>query len=59
VALNRVHRLLVAGLDSEQREKFESELYAPEEGWDAAEARVYANIVRSIGEEVALGGADR
>lgn len=39
MACNVAFAHLVAGLDGEQRKKFDEWLYAPEDGWDAAERR--------------------
>lgn len=39
MACNLVYAHLVTGLDQKQRESFDNDLYAPEDGWDAAERR--------------------
>lgn len=44
VVLNRVYRLLVADLDVEGREKLDGDLWAPAEGWDAAEAAMLRRL---------------
>lgn len=53
--LNRAYALLVANMDGEQREKFDGELYAPAEGWDAVEARAFRNMAILAG---SLGAAE-
>jgi hypothetical protein len=44
VVLNRIYAYLIAGADEEGREKFDADLYAPLEGWDAADAALMAAI---------------
>lgn len=44
MVLNRVYALLVTDLNREQRDEFDGELYAPIEGWDAAEERLWDHI---------------
>lgn len=53
VVLNRVYAYLIAGADGEGRDKFEADLYAPMEGWDAAEAALWQAI-----DKAAAGGED-
>jgi hypothetical protein len=48
--LNRVLRHLTAGLDFLQREAFDAELYAPAEGWDAAEHKAFAAMADIVGD---------
>jgi hypothetical protein len=50
VVLNRVYRHWTAGLDSEQREKLDAELYAPPEGWEAADADLLQRIYEAADE---------
>jgi hypothetical protein len=51
VVLNRIYAYLIAGADEEGRERFEADLYAPMEGWSAAEAALWQAI-----DEAAEGG---
>jgi hypothetical protein len=47
--LNRVYRLLTSGMDVEQREKFDADLYAPAEGWARAEMRLWSVLDGAAG----------
>jgi len=51
VVLNRVYLYLVTGRDGEDREKFDTELWAPLEGWAAAEADAWRRL-----DELAVDG---
>lgn len=42
--LNRTYVYLIAGRDAEDREKFDNDLWAPPEGWEAAEANAWAAL---------------
>lgn len=44
MACNVVFAHLVQGLESDQRKKFDDWLYAPEDGWEAANQRLLANL---------------
>jgi len=52
VVLNRIYAYLIAGADEEGREKFDADLYAPLEGWDAVEAALW----QAIDDAAAEGG---
>lgn len=39
-----MYALLVTGLSREQHDAFDGELYAPIEGWDAVESRLWDRI---------------
>lgn len=53
MVLNRVYRLLTANKDAEQREELDGELWAPVEGWDAAERRLWQHIDTAASEAAA------
>jgi hypothetical protein len=48
VILNRVYVYLVDGRDAEQREALDSELYAPDGGWAAAETQVGRRLDEAV-----------
>lgn len=57
VVLNRVYRLMTANRDKEQREEFDGQLWAPVEGWDAAEMRLWQHIdAAAMTDETGTGG---